>query len=1188
MPVRLGYYIRLISALSAAALFTIGQPAKVEAEEKGVVIEVINRLAANTGIQPGDLLTSWQRLSAENSDLVARGELDSPFHWEAMKIEESPRGTIRLRGQRNKEQRAFDLHANAWDFEVRPNMSDEILPAYLSGIKNIQDHRIEEGISRLKSLAQEAALSGEVELACWILFRSAELLAEAGKQDLAHAQLQAALAFADSDESKLTIFQALGKLLHDNQDFNAASQAYEQAGAICKRRWGKTLCFAKVTYNLGVLAWGSRNLTLAGEALGLTRSIQEYLAPNSLDLAFTYNATGSIALSQGDLEGAETYLNKALAIRERWQPNSLAVAGSLNNLAVLAKTKGLTSTAINLHLRALDIRRKSDPSGREVATSLSNLGILYENLGDLRRATEYYQIALEIELRIIPDSLSLAGTMTNLGSLKSSQGDLDLAEDYYKRALDIIQRRAPTSQEAVAAATNLGNLFIARGDLASAQNMHKKALDIQNIISPGGLETARSLNNLANVTRAQGDLKKSLELYKASLLIKEREAHGSLAHAIGLSNMGMIAGETGDLATAYNYYKEALKIRESFAPGTLEVSINYNNLGSLAWLWENIDLAEEYSLKALAIQERLAPGSFTEAETLHDLGTVQRKRGNLTTATAYFDRAATALELQTLRLGGNQERKAEFRADYIEYYHDLIETRILQGDTQGAFHAYERSRAQVFLSMLAEREMTLSLGTPDELEKRRTEIISNYDRIQRELALADPAKDEEKINILLYELQEARHNYEDLASRARRISPALASVRYPRSLDLKGVQETLEPGTAVLAYSVHPDKTYLFILSNDKPLEVKLIPTGSKALAQDIEKFLRMLSESKSPTRLGTVRLSSANDFGYHLYKHLMNAGESRLQRSQKLVIIPDGPLHALPWGALTRPSAEQDKGLQFLAEWKPIHIALSGTVYSELRRLRTSGLKASDTESTTNLVAFGDPHLPQALTQDNGHFAEEVRLRSLTQRGLRLDPLPYSRLEVKRVAQLYTGSAQEYLSHEATEERAKSLPPNIRMLHFATHSTLNNRFPLDSAVILTIPDQFKEGRENGLLQAWEIFEQVRLDADLVVLSACESALGKDMGGEGLIGLTRAFQYAGARTVLASLWKISDRTTAELMVRFYKHLKAGKTKDEALRAAQIELIRGPIEITNEKGEVEFVDASAPYYWAAFQLYGDWQ
>jgi CHAT domain-containing protein len=156
-------------------------------------------------------------------------------------------------------------------------------------------------------------------------------------------------------------------------------------------------------------------------------------------------------------------------------------------------------------------------------------------------------------------------------------------------------------------------------------------------------------------------------------------------------------------------------------------------------------------------------------------------------------------------------------------------------------------------------------------------------------------------------------------------------------------------------------------------------------------------------------------------------------------------------------------------------------------------------------------------------------------------------------------------------------------VLHLAAHGCLDERFPLNSALALTPPvatppPGSAEGRDNGLLQAWEIFEGLRLDADLVVLSACDSALGREVAGEGLLGLTRAFQYAGARSVVASLWQVPDAATADLMVAFHRHLRQGRSQGEALAAAQAELAAGAAG----------PEAEAPYFWAGFQLFGDWR
>jgi CHAT domain-containing protein len=268
-----------------------------------------------------------------------------------------------------------------------------------------------------------------------------------------------------------------------------------------------------------------------------------------------------------------------------------------------------------------------------------------------------------------------------------------------------------------------------------------------------------------------------------------------------------------------------------------------------------------------------------------------------------------------------------------------------------------------------------------------------------------------------------------------------------------------------------------------------------------------------------------------------------------------------LPFAALARNG-------HWLAEQKPIHTVLSATVYAEIKKSRRQNAEAAPEV----LALFGDPHYPPLPPGQSSTVHPDVR--AAVGRGLSLTSLPSTRDEVRGIASLYP-DARTYLGAEATEERAKSIGKDARYLHFACHGLLDERFPLNSALALTIPEHPGDDQQNGLLQAWEIFESVRLDADLVTLSACDSALGQEMGGEGLLGLTRAFQYAGARSVLASLWSVSDASTAELMKSFYVYLQKGRSKDEALRAAQADLIQGK-------------SFSHPYYWAAFELTGDWR
>lgn len=354
-----------------------------------------------------------------------------------------------------------------------------------------------------------------------------------------------------------------------------------------------------------------------------------------------------------------------------------------------------------------------------------------------------------------------------------------------------------------------------------------------------------------------------------------------------------------------------------------------------------------------------------------------------------------------------------------------------------------------------------------------------------------------------------------------------------------------------LSYSIGDEWSYLFVLGPGRDrFAVFPIPAGQKTLREEVRR-LRALIDQREGGAQAFLRAAG------RLTSLLLAPAAREIAAADRLLMVPDGPLHLLPFAVLADPAKPR-----FLVESKPVHTAASATLFAELKSHRRAN-------RPPRLLGFGDPFYTAAAP------AHDPVLRGAVREGLRLDPLPATRAEVQALGALFPEDAQIYLGAEATEERAKAAGPERSLIHFACHALVNERFPLESALVLSLPDRSGEGRDNGLLQAWEVFEQVHLDADLVTLSACDSALGKEQAGEGLLGLTRAFQYAGARSVVASLWSVEDSSTAELMKRFYGHLKHGKTKDEALRAAQADLIHSP-------------DLSQPYHWAAFQLSGDWR
>jgi CHAT domain-containing protein len=589
--------------------------------------------------------------------------------------------------------------------------------------------------------------------------------------------------------------------------------------------------------------------------------------------------------------------------------------------------------------------------------------------------------------------------------------------------------------------------------------------------------------------------------------------------------------------------------------------------------------AEGYLREYLGSNDKSLSTDSGDANVFKALSNVLRRMGQLQEAARYADLSIQSLEAQVDKLGGTQEAKSKVRGRSGDIYRDALRLQLEMRRPQEAFHLLERFRAQAFLALLAERDLSFAGDLSPELDEERRRLVASYDSNQLQLATLDPKKDRGAIEALQREQVQLRRRRDEIAGEMRRTAPRLAALQYPQALTFEQVRDALDPGTVMLSYSTGKEQTFLFIVTPGRDLHVEKLEIGRQALEKDIDRYRQLIDQTRAGSTLGAQGLDW---FSRRLYNLLVAPAEPWIAAGKRIVLVPDGPLHLLPFAALTR------KDGRHLVEWKPLSMVLSGTVFAELKKQRREARDAATAAASRQWVAFGDPWFPPRLAQGRPEDIGEARLRSISTRArLPWKRLPQSRREVEEIAALFPpGRRRTYLDREASEERAKSVGRNARIVHFATHAYVDDRSPFDSGLVLSIPEELAEGHDNGLLQVWEIFESVRLDADLVVLSACETGIGEIRGGEGIIGLTRAFQYAGARSVLASLWRVEDEATAELMQRFYRHLRSGKAKDEALRAAQLELIRSPLRVPNGRGGWTERNAAAPYFWAALQLVGD--
>jgi len=1042
----------------------------------------------------------------------AKGDIESPFDLSLIEVEQAPRGAVTIEGLRAAEKYVWVLGPSSWGIHVRPNLPESL---DAEGQKLTAAGKNQEATQYWRSAAQAAQGSQPEWLAPWFLFHAAELLADAQQWKKADPLFHEAIERSAKDSAtKIQLLRAWAATFQQRADWENAKKYYQAAADASPKSSLESLLFADVLDGIGNGALQHGDLVEAERNYYRALEIQQRLAPGSLAVAKSLNGLGTLAWGHGDEAKAEDYHDEALRIREKLAPGSLEVAASLNNLGVLAMDRGDLAKADELYLQALSIKEGIVPGGMEVASTLSNLGIVARNRGDLTKAEEYDERALAIQEKLASGSLSVARTLHNLGIVVGEQGDSAASEDYLHRALAIRER-----------------------------------------LAPGGLEVAESLNNLGSLYRNRGDLAKAKEYLLRSLALKEKAAPGGLYVATGLDELGDLARDGGDLAKAEEFYRQSLSIWEPLATERKEF-----------------------------------------ADTLAKLAHVLLRQGQLDAATPLFEHALRVLEDHMSHFGGSEDVRAGFRASHLSYYRDYIDLLMRQKQPEKALEVLERSRAQSLLEMLTAAHVDVRKGVDAALLERERSVAADITaKTNRRIRLMGEEHASEQIAAVSQEIEKLLAEHKDVEEQIRVTSPGYAALTQPQPLRAKQIQELLDEDTLLLEYSLGEEHSYVWAA------------TPEALTAYELPKQKDIEDAARSVYQLLTARNQIKAQKEYPqaaeaLSRLVLGPVAAELKGKRRLVIVSDGVLQYVPFAALPGPRDSKSRNSAnsppLVVEHEIVNLP-SASVLAALRQDRSGRTEAAKAVAVLADPVFSDrdARLRRSATHGQGKSQATIRglaeqehnafsfelTRSASDLGLAeadgrvaLSRLPWTRREAEDIlAVTPAGQGRKLLDFAAN--RAAATDPALgqyRIVHFATHGLLDGKNPELSGLVLSLIDERGQPRD-GFLGLREIYN-LNLPVELVVLSACQTGLGKEMQGEGLIGLARGFMYAGASRVVASLWSVSDVATAELMAQFYKGMEQeGMPPAAALRAAQIKMWKQKIW-------------RSPYFWAAFQIQGEWR
>ena len=852
--------------------------------------------------------------------------------------------------------------------------------------------------------------------------------------------------------------------------------------------------------------------------------------------ALTYLSIGIAYFSLNEYRTAREYFDDTLKLSVALRDRRLE-AGTETYMGGTLEILGDVPKALEHQRQALKLARENGPRIAE-GNALSNIGKIYNDLADWQKALEYYQQALPV-FKSLNLAQNQAVTLNNIGIAYSQSGEQQKALDYLQQGLPLLRSVGNKNSEAYNL-HNIGLVYRRMGQYEKAFEYYSQAQAIQRETG-NRAQSGETLDEIGITYAAQGQYDKALDYHRQSLEI-QRATGNIRREGFVLTNLG----------NAYNGLKQPGKAAEQFT-SALAIFRSIDDLASAAMALEGFARAEE-------------------------------QRGNLESARKHIEESLALRDTVRSRSGSLQLR-ASYRATIERAYEFYIDLLMQQHADVEALKASERGRARSLLEQLSEARIDIREGVDVALIEKERDLAHVLNaKAQREMQLKARRGSNDEIAALHKEIGALEDQYQQVQAAIRKSSPQYSALVQPQPLDLKGIQQQLDPDTVLLQYALGERRSYVWAITQNGfhsyvlPKRAEIEPIAREVYESLVARSVVKSLETSAQRRTRIARAdASFQDAAARLSNLILSPAAAKLTQ-KRLVVVADGALQYVPFAALTVSSGPY-RPLVLDHELVSLPSASAFALQRQNLKDRVPAPKSvaviADPVFSMSDARFKTGAQAQASA---GPTATRIieHLQGTAKGQLSIPRLPFTRWEAEQIlAVAPSGGSLKAIDFNANRSIATGGElSKYRYVHFATHGYLDTSRSNLSAVVLSLFDE--QGKpQDGFLRTHDIYN-LKLPAELVVLSACETGLGKDVTGEGLEGLTRGFMYAGARRVIVSLWNVNDKATAALMQRLYVGmLRSGKTPAAALRAAQIQMLR-----TRQW--------QSPYFWAPFVLQGEWK